>query len=53
VPAGARSGWLGWLSACDVSGPQGLGTPTVLVNGEVADLGDRDWLDDALNAGGG
>jgi protein-disulfide isomerase len=37
----------------DVSGPQGLGTPTVFVNGEVADLGDSDWLDDALGTGGG
>ena len=37
----------------DVPGPQGLGTPTVLVNGEVADLGDTDWLDDALGTGGG
>ena len=37
----------------DVSGPQGLGTLTVLVNGEVADLGDRDWLDDALGTSGG
>ena len=37
----------------EVSGPQGLGTPTVLVNGEVADLGDNNWLDDALGTGGG
>ncbi|MDQ4033906.1 MAG: protein-disulfide isomerase, partial [Actinomycetota bacterium] len=35
----------------DVSG--GLGTPTVLVNGEIADLGDSDWLDDALGTSGG
>ena len=37
----------------DVAGPRGLGTPTVLVNGEIADLGDRDWLDAALGTGGG
>jgi protein-disulfide isomerase len=37
----------------DVSGPQGLGTPTVFVNREIADLGDSDWLDDALGTSGG
>ncbi len=31
----------------------GLSTPTVLVNGEIADLGDTGWLDDALGTGGG
>ncbi|MDQ3989182.1 MAG: hypothetical protein M3291_08310, partial [Actinomycetota bacterium] len=35
----------------DVSG--GLSTPTVLVNGEIADLGDSDWLNDALGISGG
>lgn len=32
----------------DVSGPRGLATPTVLVNGDAADIGDPDWLDEVL-----
>jgi len=32
----------------EASGPDGFGTPAVLVDGETADIGDGDWLDDAL-----
>lgn len=32
----------------EAAGPQGFGTPTVLVEGETADLGDGDWLTHAL-----
>jgi len=37
----------------DVPGPRGLATPTVLVDGEAADIGDPDWLDEALGTSPG
>lgn len=32
------------------SGERGFGTPTVTVDGQLVDLGNRDWLADALAA---
>ncbi len=33
----------------EASGPNGFGTPAVLVNGQAADIGDGDWLENALS----
>ncbi|MGH3979996.1 MAG: DsbA family protein [Pseudonocardiaceae bacterium] len=35
----------------DLRGDGQFGTPTVLVDGELADIGDPQWLEDALGAG--